>query len=213
LLHPRAWEVLTPQEKQEVLAKFPDETHILNAGTEAARPNLESMRNDDNFRHDCARYCENIELGRHDEEWLSQAWTAHERHRRGEFETFLRSQFEEDWEVELPKKDEPDSHELSHRFQGDPSQSSEQEVPESTEQPQPVSANKGQESQSPIHITQEQLPPVRSDVDERKLQNGDEKVPPDQTPVTGEVALTAGTENDGDPAKTREEPSHEENGS
>ncbi len=102
LLHPDAWNILTQQEKQEILAKFPDDTHILDAGTPDALPNPEALRNDDNFRHDCARYCENIELGRHDEEWLSQAWAAHEKHKRGDFDAFLRDQFEEQWGIELP---------------------------------------------------------------------------------------------------------------
>jgi hypothetical protein len=87
-----------------VLAKFPDETHVLDAGTPDARPNPVSLRNDDNFRHDCARYCENIELGRHDEEWLSQAWIAHEKHKRGDYDQFLREQFEEDWNTKLPNE-------------------------------------------------------------------------------------------------------------
>ncbi|KAK4156479.1 Asx homology domain-containing protein [Chaetomidium leptoderma] len=102
LLHPQAWDVLTQEEKQDVLSFFPDDTHILDAGTPDARPNLVSLRNDDNFRNDCARYSENIELGRHDDEWLSQAWTAHEKHKRGDFNEFLRDTFEEDWETELP---------------------------------------------------------------------------------------------------------------
>jgi hypothetical protein len=62
------------------------------------------LRNDDNFRHDCARYCENIELGQHDEDWLSQAWTAHEKHKRGDYDEFLRQQFEEEWDVKLTEK-------------------------------------------------------------------------------------------------------------
>ncbi|KAK3905424.1 hypothetical protein C8A05DRAFT_41642 [Staphylotrichum tortipilum] len=94
------------EEKQEVLAKFPDNTHILDAGTPNACPNPVSLRNDDNFRYDCARYCENIELGRHDEEWLNQAWTAHEKHKRGDFDQFLRDQFEGNWDTKLPSKDE-----------------------------------------------------------------------------------------------------------
>jgi len=102
LLHPDAWDVLTPEEKKDVLAKFPDETRILNAGSETARPDLASLANDDNFRYDCARYCENIELGRHDEEWLTQAWVAHEKHKRGDYDEFLREQFEEDWGTEMP---------------------------------------------------------------------------------------------------------------
>jgi hypothetical protein len=95
--------VLTPEERSDVLSKFPDKTQILNAGTPDARPNTVSLRNDDNFRYDCARYRENLELGRHDEEWLAQAWTAHEKHKRGDYDEFLRKQFEEDWGIELPK--------------------------------------------------------------------------------------------------------------
>ncbi|AEO56402.1 hypothetical protein MYCTH_2301285 [Thermothelomyces thermophilus ATCC 42464] len=102
LLHPDAWDVLTPEEKKEVLAKCPDGTPILDAGTEAARPDLASLANDDNFRYDCVRYCENIELGRHDEEWLRQAWVAHEKHKRGDYDDFLREQFEEDWGIQMP---------------------------------------------------------------------------------------------------------------
>jgi hypothetical protein len=88
-----------------VLAKFPDDTHILDPGTSNARPNLQSLRNDDDFRHDCARYCENIEQGRHDDEWLNQAWVAHEMHRAGEFDGYLREKFEEDWDVKLPEEE------------------------------------------------------------------------------------------------------------
>ncbi|KAH6850789.1 Asx homology domain-containing protein [Chaetomium sp. MPI-CAGE-AT-0009] len=111
LLHPLAWDILTPEEKQDVLAKFPDETHILDAGTQDARPNPVSLRNDDNFRYDCARYCENIQLGRHDEEWLSQAWVAHEKHKRGDYDQFLRDRFEEDWETKLPAESKPEDSE------------------------------------------------------------------------------------------------------
>ena len=104
LLQPKAWDVLTKEERAEILALFPDETHVLNAGTESARPNIESLQNDDNFRRDCARYRENIELGRHDEEWLNQAWAAHEKHKRGDFGEHLEQQFEEDWEIEIPEE-------------------------------------------------------------------------------------------------------------
>lgn len=96
-----------------MLAKFPDETHILDVDTPNARPNPVSLRNDDNFRYDCARYCENIELGRHDEEWLRQAWEAHEKHKRGDFDAFLRGQFEEDWDTELPEESNAEKVELA----------------------------------------------------------------------------------------------------
>lgn len=103
LLLPGAWDILTQDEKKDILAKFPDETHILDAGTPNARPNIESLRNDDDFRHDTARYVENLELGRHDEDWLYQAWVAHEKHKRGDFNAFVNKKVEEEWDVELPK--------------------------------------------------------------------------------------------------------------
>ncbi|KAK3327565.1 Asx homology domain-containing protein [Cercophora scortea] len=104
LLLPEAWDLLTPEEKADILSKFPDDRHILNAGTPESCPNRESLRNDDNFRHDCARYCENIAQGRHDEEWLEQAWVAHQRHVRGDFDEHLQKRFEEDWGVKPPSE-------------------------------------------------------------------------------------------------------------
>lgn len=87
-----------------MLAKFPDEDHILSPGTDDARPDIQSLRNNDNFRHDCARYSENISEGRHDEEWLQQAWVAHEKHRRGDFDDYLEQKFVEDWSTEIPEE-------------------------------------------------------------------------------------------------------------
>jgi hypothetical protein len=62
-----------------------------------------SLMNDDNFRHDCARYTEHISEGRHDPEWLVEAWAAHERRRVGDFDDYLAQKFEEDWDVKLPE--------------------------------------------------------------------------------------------------------------
>ncbi|EON96677.1 putative proline-rich early nodulin protein [Phaeoacremonium minimum UCRPA7] len=102
LSHPDAWTVLTAQEKKEILAKFPDEQHILNAGTEDACPNIQSLRNDDNFRHDVARFQDAIANGQLDPQWLQEAWIAHERRETGEFDEFKIKKFESDWGVELP---------------------------------------------------------------------------------------------------------------
>ncbi|KAL2167173.1 hypothetical protein VTG60DRAFT_1628 [Thermothelomyces hinnuleus] len=137
LLHPDAWDVLTPEEKKEVLAKFPDGTPILDAGTEAARPDLASLANDDNFRYDCVRYCENIELGRHDEEWLRQAWVAHEKHRRGDYDDFLREQFEEDWAIKMPvesKAQESESLDASKDVTTDAAGPTPPDAPEASEE-------------------------------------------------------------------------------
>ncbi|KAK3491553.1 Asx homology domain-containing protein [Neurospora crassa] len=102
LLLPRAWDVLTPDERKDILAKFPDDSHILDPGTEIARPDLVSLRNNDHFRYDCARYLENIARGRHDEQWLQEAWVAHEKHKRGDYDDFLIKEFENDWATKIP---------------------------------------------------------------------------------------------------------------
>ncbi|KAK1780464.1 Asx homology domain-containing protein [Copromyces sp. CBS 386.78] len=104
LLLPQAWDVLTPEERRDILAKFPDDSHILDAGTEKARPDLVLLRNNDHFRYDCARYLENIERGRHDEQWLQEAWVAHEKHKRGDYDDFLRKEFEIDWATKIPEE-------------------------------------------------------------------------------------------------------------
>ncbi|KAH8888854.1 hypothetical protein GQ53DRAFT_748766 [Thozetella sp. PMI_491] len=109
LLHPKAWDVLTKEEKQEILGFFPDGTHIMHAGTDGARPNVTSLRNDNHFRHDCVRYCENLELGKHDPDWLRSAWIAHARRNRGDFDDHMVTTFEENWGVELPEEHYPKS--------------------------------------------------------------------------------------------------------
>ncbi|KAH6955221.1 hypothetical protein HG530_009106 [Fusarium avenaceum] len=102
LSNPSAWDILEKEEKAEILALFPDSQHILSAGTEDARPDFASLMNDDTFRYDCAAYTENIVQGRHDPEWLEQAWAAHERRKMGDFDEYLDDKFKDEWEVELP---------------------------------------------------------------------------------------------------------------
>ena len=116
-------------EQREILAFFPDNTHILDAGTDKARPDANSLRNDNNFRHDCARYSENIELGKHDPDWLRDAWAAHIKRNRGDYDEHLVRQFEKDWGVQLPeelyprnlraKEDEGADHEPSEAHAGE----------------------------------------------------------------------------------------------
>ncbi|ROT39117.1 hypothetical protein SODALDRAFT_152445 [Sodiomyces alkalinus F11] len=100
--NPPAWDILTPQEKTEILALFPSGTPIINAGTPDARPDMALLASDDNFRHDCARYAENLAEGKHDPQWLAEAWAASEQRRVGEFEKYLEEKFEEEWGVKLP---------------------------------------------------------------------------------------------------------------
>ncbi|KAM0240671.1 hypothetical protein ACHAPO_002572 [Fusarium lateritium] len=102
LSNPMAWDILETEERAEILALFPDSQHILGAGTEDACPDFASLMNDDSFRYDCAAYTENIAQGRHDPEWLAQAWAAHERRKMGDFDEHLDSKFKDDWDVDLP---------------------------------------------------------------------------------------------------------------
>lgn len=97
-----AWDVLDEEEKAEILALFPDNQHILQAGTPNSRPDFASLRNDDSFRYDCAAFTENLSQGRHDPEWLESAWCAHERRKMGDFDDYLETKFKDDWDVELP---------------------------------------------------------------------------------------------------------------
>jgi hypothetical protein len=82
---------------------FPDGQHVLEPGTEHARPDFLSLKNDDTFRYDCAAYTENLAEGRFDQEWLQCAWSAHERRKMGDFDEHLLAGFEEDWQVSLPE--------------------------------------------------------------------------------------------------------------
>lgn len=99
-----AWTALDQDDKAEILALFPDKGHILDSGTEDARPNFASLMNDDSFRYDCAAYTENIAEGRHDPEWLASAWSAHERRKAGDFDKYLMDKLEQEWGVEIPEE-------------------------------------------------------------------------------------------------------------
>ncbi|KAG5961478.1 hypothetical protein E4U57_007663 [Claviceps arundinis] len=119
LTHPVAWTSLTLEDRREILSLFPDPALILDADTDAARPDLESLINDDAFRADCAAYVEDLAHGRHDPQWLSDAWRAHERRKRGEFEEFLRRKFEEDWgQSEAPSSNGGDGGDKGDRKVG-----------------------------------------------------------------------------------------------
>ena len=89
------------------MSLFPDRSHVLDVGTDNARPNFESLMNDDGFRSDCAAYIENLSNGLHDVQWLSDAWSAHERRLAGEFDGYLAGKVEQDWEVVLPDTAKP----------------------------------------------------------------------------------------------------------
>lgn len=109
LLRPEAWDVLNAEEKKSILAKFPDETEIIDAGTEDARPDFQALRNNDNFRADAARYSANLAKGWHDPEWIRQARVAHTMRQAGEYHDYLAERFEEDWGVPLMVPDKKEN--------------------------------------------------------------------------------------------------------
>ncbi|PNY25428.1 Uncharacterized protein TCAP_04631 [Tolypocladium capitatum] len=104
LSNPLAWSVLERQEKDEILALFPDKQHIIDADTAESRPDFTRLMSDDSFRNDCAAYTENLEAGRYDKEWLDEAWAAHDRRKAGDFDGHLDAKFEDEWDVELPEE-------------------------------------------------------------------------------------------------------------
>lgn len=86
---------------------MPDTSHILGPGTAEARPNFQSLRNDDNFRHDCDQYVTNLSNGMHDPTWLKDAWNAHERRNAGQFDEFHIRKLELDWGATIPDQYKP----------------------------------------------------------------------------------------------------------
>ncbi|KAK6951881.1 hypothetical protein Daesc_006406 [Daldinia eschscholtzii] len=102
----QAWDLLSAEEKQQVLAKFPDDKEILDAGTENARPDIAALRNNNNFRHDIARYQDDLSKGWHDPEWIRQAQAAHRKREVGFYNEYLSARFREEWGMEIPDEEE-----------------------------------------------------------------------------------------------------------
>ncbi|KAI1800459.1 Asx homology domain-containing protein [Daldinia bambusicola] len=102
----QAWDLLSAEEKQQVLSKFPDDKEILDAGTENARPDIAALRNNNNFRNDIARYQDDMSKGWHDPEWIRQAQAAHRKREVGFYDEYLSARFEEDWGMEIPEEGE-----------------------------------------------------------------------------------------------------------
>lgn len=126
-----AWDALDKDERDAILSLFPDDQHILAAGTDQAQPDFVSLMNDDSFRHDCAAYVENIAQGRHDVEWLESAWSAHQRRKIGDFDEHLESKFQEDWGVDVPAEMKP-ARAASGASSGEASTAPSEEVPRSS---------------------------------------------------------------------------------
>lgn len=108
LLHPQAWDLLTHGDKEEILALFPDDKHILDLATPNARPDVMSLQNDDNFRHDTEEYVSNLSRDMHDPSWLQDAWAAHGSRAAGNFDQFYIRRLEADWKTTIPDEMKPE---------------------------------------------------------------------------------------------------------
>ncbi|KAI2621649.1 Asx homology domain-containing protein [Hypoxylon sp. NC1633] len=134
----KAWDLLSPEEKKQVLSKFPDNREVLDAGTDNARPDVAALRNNDNFRHDVARYQEDLSKGWHDSEWIRQAQAAHMKREIGVYDEYLAARFEEEWGMPMPEKDEGRDVEAEADGEEDPGgmEAPEQEGSEKNEEKQ-----------------------------------------------------------------------------
>ncbi|KAI8950833.1 hypothetical protein F4801DRAFT_547760 [Xylaria longipes] len=104
LCNPRAWDILTREEREKIIARFPDDAEILDPDTPNARPDIAALRNNDNFRHDVARYQEGLSKGFHDPEWIQQAQTAHRQRELGFYDEFMAADFVKKWDMPMPKQ-------------------------------------------------------------------------------------------------------------
>ncbi|KAI1458395.1 Asx homology domain-containing protein [Annulohypoxylon moriforme] len=114
LCNSKAWDILSPEEKKSILDKFPDEEEILDAGTENARPNIAALRNNDNFRHDAARYQEDLRKGWHDPEWIRQAQVAHKRRAAGDYNEYLAARFRHEWNTPMREQSNEGNNETEN---------------------------------------------------------------------------------------------------
>lgn len=99
--------MLSLEDKQEILAHFPDNKHILKPGTDEAAPNIESLRNDDNFRHDTTQYTEKLREGMHDPGWLEAALDAHGNRIAGNMDEYVYRNLESNYALKIPDKYKP----------------------------------------------------------------------------------------------------------
>ena len=94
--------MLDEEEKQRVLAKFPTNNDEATTTAAAGGPDITSLRSNDDFRHDVARYQDDLREGKHDPEWIQQAQVAHQHRVIGFYDKYLATRFEEDWGMEMP---------------------------------------------------------------------------------------------------------------
>ncbi|KAI1659058.1 Asx homology domain-containing protein [Daldinia decipiens] len=183
-----AWDLLSSEEKQQVLAKFPDEKEILDAGTENARPDIAALRNNNNFRHDIVRYQNDLKKGWHDPEWIRQAQSAHSKREIGFYNEYISDRFQEDWNMEMPgEEDKKDRQHVEGHL--------EVKVPEKDGNAQEEGRERDDEAQ---RSGEDQNPDPMKGVTDTSQANGDEHLDKTSEQVKGLKEQTGDVNKGGD---------------
>ncbi|KAI0537774.1 Asx homology domain-containing protein [Xylaria digitata] len=174
LCSPKAWDILSQPQRERILAKFPDNTKILDHNTPNARPDIAALLNNNNFRHDVARYQDGLSKGFHDPEWIHQAQAAHRSREMGFYDDFMADDFEEKWEVPMPKQSETGSEadENDSRLVDDTSEEQENGAPKAIAQSEEV-ASQYQGTNGTPQLISADLPREESIDTSVQGQNGD----------------------------------------
>ncbi|KAJ5242119.1 uncharacterized protein N7469_000446 [Penicillium citrinum] len=103
LARPEAWNCLDENEKREILALLPADTHP-DAETQQDDPNAKIpplptsfLRYSNNWRDGIRQFQLDLQNGRYDPEWLRQAEQARKQRENGDFDSFKEQEFEQFW--------------------------------------------------------------------------------------------------------------------
>ena len=90
---PEAWDVLSPEEQQQLRDLLPPHAPYDAAG----RPTFEFLRYDENWRTGLRLFQEDLAGGRYEKEWLAAAELAMKERAAGKFDAYKEEQFEQHW--------------------------------------------------------------------------------------------------------------------
>lgn len=125
-----AWDILTDEEKGQILSKFPSRTTITDPDTPDTRPNVAALLNNNNFRNDVTRYQEGLSKGCHEPAWIQEAQAAHKARAVGCYDDFLATHFEEQWGMPISELPQATNSALSEADEQDNDASESIDVPE-----------------------------------------------------------------------------------
>jgi hypothetical protein len=119
LARPEAWDILEEDEKREILALLPADTHpaseLPSDDPNTKIPPLPEsfVRYSNNWRDGIRQFQLDLENGRFDPEWLRQAEQARRKRENGDFDSFKEREFEKFWGQKQRTRDTAASGESS----------------------------------------------------------------------------------------------------